>query len=233
MIKFKQREILWICGVLPMIFLAGCVGFSDVDRIEQAKLQREAIWPDQSISIENCPLVTAGYSSAYALPAVQEKRVCGHPAPFAVSGLEGAASVRFSTEAKINCVMLSQLHRFFAEEVQPLAMATYGQPVAEIRVAASYSCRPRNNKRGATLSEHGTMNAIDISALTLADGRVLDVDDDWHGYGKKGSFLRKFNREACKYFTTVIGPAGDKYHQDHIHLDHGRGEKPGSWRLCQ
>ena len=235
--SFKfNRGIIPSCrsvSLLGLLMLSGCSFFAGEDEVDQSRLQRNAIWPDRAISTYHCPIVEAGYATAYALPPVLDGKVCGHPAPFAVTGLEGSHPVRFSREAKINCVMLSQLHRFFDQSVQPLAIRHLRQPITVVHVAASYSCRTRNNKPGAKLSEHGKMNAIDISALTLADGTVLSVRKDWHSYGSKAKFLRRFNREACNYFTTVIGPDGDKYHQDHFHLDHARHGRKGHWRSCQ
>ncbi|WP_319532231.1 extensin family protein [uncultured Cohaesibacter sp.] len=213
--------------------LAGCAGFIGGDDMDQEQLQREAILPDPAISNDFCPIVETGQNPAVALPPIDDRGGCGHPAPFLLSTIAGNQPVELSREATVNCVVISQLNRFFNDKVQPLAQSYMGEQVTGIRVAASYSCRTRNSKRGAKLSEHGKANAIDISALTLSDGTVLTVDDDWSSYGRKGRFMRAFNREACKYFTTVIGPGGDKYHQDHIHLDHGSHGRRGLWRSCQ
>nr|WP_244574675.1 extensin family protein [Cohaesibacter sp. ES.047] len=216
-----------------MSFLIGCTSFLDTEEVDQSKLQREAVLPDPAISEQFCPIVESGQNAAVALPPIEGRGGCGHPAPFLLSTISGPQPVKLSREATVNCVILSQLNRFFNDRVQPLAQSYMDQRVTGIRVAASYSCRSRNNKRGAKLSEHAKTNAIDISGLTLSDGTVLDVEDDWPGYGSKGRFMRAFNREACKYFTTVIGPGGDKYHKNHIHLDHAKHGRKGTWRLCQ
>ena len=34
-----------------------------------------------------------------------------------------------------------------------------------------------------------------------------------------GAFLREVHKKACGRFSTVLGPAADSYHRDHIHLD--------------
>ena len=233
MIKCSTKGNPPIWGLAISLFLAGCVGFSGFDEIDQSELQREAVWPDSAITPSYCPIVAQGYEGVTVLPEIGKGQACGARAPLEVTMLQGQDPVTFSTDAIINCVMLSQLDRFFAERVQPLARDAFGEPVTTVRVAASYSCRSRNNQRGAKLSEHGLANALDISALTLADGTVLTIEDDWRRRGKKGRFLRNFNREACKYFTTVIGPGGDDFHQDHIHLDHGKHGRKGTWRVCQ
>ena len=234
---FLKKNLKWAAMGLLSLLLAACGGFYDhgerTERVDQGRLQREAVLPDRSIYAGRCPVVEMGLVQARRLPSLHERGRCGHEAPFALSGLGGRASVAFSQEARMNCVMITQLYRFFAEDVQPQAMSRFGVPVAEIQVPASYACRNRNNKRGGKLSEHGKMNAIDISGLTLANGQKMTVLDDWRRRNGFGDFLRSINRSACKYFTTVIGPGGDKYHQDHFHLDHAHHGKDGLWRLCQ
>ena len=233
MVLRKGYRLGWAVGAVSILALTGCMNFEDTEKADQAQLQREARWPDRDISNAYCPRVEMGYVAAVAQPPFLEGKVCGHAAPFAVLGFNGSYPVRLSTEAQLNCVILSQLQRFVTDRVQPLALEYLHQPVTELSVAASYSCRTRNHKHGAKLSEHGKMNAIDISGVTLADGSHMTIKEDWGRRSRAGAFLRAFNREACKYFTTVIGPAGDKYHQDHLHLDHARHGKKGTWRVCQ
>lgn len=233
MAKEKDLRKGVISALFGLIFLTGCGAVADLEPVDQGTLQTDAILPGLDGLEGQCPVLEMGLVSGRALPEVKERKVCGHPFPYKIAGINGSYPVSFHTDAEINCVMATQLQRYFNDSVQPMAMAMLRQPVVEVRVAASYACRSRNNKRGAKLSEHAKMNAFDMSALTLADGTVLTVEDDWHAMGRKGRFLRAINRSACRYFTTVIGPGGDKYHQDHIHLDHARHGRKGTWRSCQ
>lgn len=210
-----------------------CVGLMGSDEPDQAVLQAEALLPDPAISLASCPAVEAGLVMARSLPAVEGKGTCGHPAPFALSYVSAGNAVALMPEARVNCVVLSQLQRFVTEAIQPLARKHLGQSVVQIDVAASYSCRTRNGKAGAKLSEHSRMNAIDIAAFRLEDGRRLTIKQDWRALNSEGAFLRAVNRQACRYFTTVIGPGGDAYHQDHLHLDHASHGRSGKWRVCQ
>ena len=224
---------LVVKALFGLVVLTGCSAVADLEPVDQGALQKEAILPGLDGLEGQCPVLEMGLVSGQALPAIIEHKVCGHPYPYKITGLNGPKRVSFNTDAQINCVMATQLQRYFADSVQPTAEDMFGQPVVEVRVAATYACRSRNNQRGAKLSEHAKMNAFDMSALTLADGTIVSVEQDWHSMGRKGRFLRAINRSACRYFTTVIGPSGDKYHQDHIHLDHGRHGRKGTWRLCQ
>jgi len=84
-----------------------------------------------------------------------------------------------------------------------------------------YSCRPRNNQRGAKISEHGRGRAIDIGAFTLKNGVSFSVLRDWNR-SKWSDELSKMHRAACGPFGTVLGPRANKYHQDHFHFDTAR-----------
>lgn len=229
----------WVRGFCVLLLAGGlsaCGGFAglvDIEEVDQAQLQSEAVLPDPAIGSGACPVVEMGLVHAVPMPPVRDQGRCGHEAPFAVMGLGGDANVAFDKEAKLNCVMITQLYRYFAEDMQPAAVAHLGAPVSEVTVAASYACRTRNHKRGGKLSEHGKMNAIDFSRFTFSNGQTLTIEEDWRRGNRAGRFLRDINRKACKYFTTVIGPGGDKYHQDHFHLDHARHGKDGLWRVCQ
>ena len=89
--------------------------------------------------------------------------------------------------------------------------------VTEVKIAAHYACRPRNNKRGARISEHGRGKAIDISAVKLASGKELTVLRDYRK--ESGLPLRKSHKAACGIFGTTLGPGSDGHHKDHLHLD--------------
>ena len=227
------KRSLTLFGLMAMLSQASCASLMDKDEVSQSQLQAQAVHVDPEVLAGQCPLVDRGIVNAVALPPIVEGNGCGHPEPYEVTAFGGQAGVRLSVPAKLNCVMISQLYRYFADDVQPLAETYFGERVAEARVAASYACRSRNSKRGAKLSEHARMNAIDISAVRLASGKEMTIKDDWGSLKRKGRFLRAINRSACRYFTTVIGPDGDVYHQDHLHLDHGLHGRNGTWRLCQ
>jgi hypothetical protein len=133
--------------------------------------------------------------------------------------VQSLGSVSFSRAATMNCGMADPLHGWLEDQVQPAAQKSFGESIVSMDVAASYSCRPRNNKRGAKMSEHGFGNAIDIAAFTLESGRKVTVLDGWHGSRDERRFLRTIHGEACEEFRTVLGPDADRHHRDHLHLD--------------
>ena len=103
----------------------------------------------------------------------------------------------------------------------------------ELKVGASYSCRPTNHVLGARLSEHGHANALDISRFLLSTGQWLAVRDGWHGAPHERAFLRAVHAGACREFSTVLGPDADANHRDHFHLDLGRHGRDGTIRICR
>ena len=138
-------------------------------------------------------------------------------------GLEDAVRVRsvvgvgLSTHAVMDCTTARMLKAWVMNGVQP-AIGSKGGGVAELRVAAHYACRTRNNQSGAKLSEHGKGRAIDIAGFRLRDGTVVTVLEHW-GDRTWGKPLRAMWRAACGPFGTVLGPAADRFHRDHFHFD--------------
>jgi hypothetical protein len=133
--------------------------------------------------------------------------------------VHGLGEVAFSAPATMNCGLADPLSQWLEEEVQESAAERFGERVVGLEVAASYSCRPRNNRNGARMSEHGYGNAIDISAFTLASGRKVSVAEGWRGARGERAFLHDIHEAACGEFHTVLGPGADRHHHDHIHLD--------------
>jgi hypothetical protein len=129
--------------------------------------------------------------------------------------------------------MIPSVDRWVAEVVEPAARFHFGSSIAELRVAASYSCRPMNHVSGARLSEHGYANALDVSAFTLADGHTITVRGGWYGDRQERAFLRAVHDGTCRHFTTVLGPNYDANHRDHFHMDLARHGRDGLTNICK
>jgi hypothetical protein len=158
--------------------------------------------------------------------------VCGAVKPYDMSGTI-SGRVRLAPAATLQCQMIPNVDRWVTEVVEPAAQRYLYTPLAELKVAASYSCRPMNGVSGSKLSEHGHANAIDISAFILADGRTLTVKSGWNGGPGERDFLRAVHKGACGIFTTVLGPNANSFHADHFHLDLARHGKDGTHRVCE
>lgn len=141
------------------------------------------------------------------IAAIKSKvKRCGVEDPVAITSVAG---VRLSQTATVDCSIAKALDRWVEEVAQP----AFNGNLVEMRVAAHYSCRSRNNVKGAKISEHGKGRAIDIAAFVLSNGKVLTVSDNYN------KLLRRIYKAGCGYFMTTLGPGSDGYHEDHFHFD--------------
>ena len=163
-----------------------------------------------------CEIRPSRLGIAEKIRNIDEGNGCEIPNAWQVASI---GSVTFSRVATLNCGMASPLHDWIEDQVQPLAQRSFGESVVSVDVAASYSCRPRNNKSGAKMSEHGFGNAIDIAAFTLESGRKVTVEQGWWGSSDERRFLHTVHDRACGEFHTVLGPDSGRDHRDHLHLD--------------
>jgi hypothetical protein len=131
---------------------------------------------------------------------------CGVQDAVAVTSIAG---VRLSQTATVDCSIAKALNAWVDEVAQP----AFDGKLVELQVAAHYSCRGRNNVKGAKISEHGKGRAIDISAFILSNGKVFTVAQDYN------KLLRRIYKAGCGYFMTTLGPGSDGYHEDHFHFD--------------
>lgn len=103
--------------------------------------------------------------------------VCGAPAPRLLKSV-GDSKVKFEPAATLNCQMIAGLNSWVTDKLQPAAKKTFGSSIVRV-IAGAYSCRNRYGLARAPISEHAFMNAIDVSAFVLADGKVIRVSKDW------------------------------------------------------
>jgi hypothetical protein len=156
--------------------------------------------------------------------------VCGALQPLTMFAAAGGR-VALKPPALLRCPMVPALEQWVRHVVIPAAHSYFGMPVVELKVAASYSCRPMNHVDGARLSEHGHANAVDVSGFVLANGHTVTVSIGWWGGLAERAFLRAVHQGACAIFTTVLGPNADRLHRDHFHLDLAR--RYGGATVCK
>jgi len=142
---------------------------------------------------------------------------CGISDPVRVFSLDGVA---LSQKSVMDCTTAKALRGWISGSVKPETQRRYGK-VKSLTVLSQYSCRTRNSKPGAKISEHGKGRAIDIGAINFADGGKLTVLDGWKSYGSR-KILKRLQAAACGPFGTVLGPDADQYHRDHFHMDTAR-----------
>lgn len=166
-------------------------------------------------------------------PALQGRRLarigssvqgCGIDEPVSLTHVHG---IRLSTPATLHCDAARATGRWVRDVMQP-AFGRTGGGVTEIRVAAHYACRPRNNQRGARISEHGRGRAIDISGFRLANGEQVVILRDYNR-GSYSAALRRMRTGACGVYRTILGPGSDRFHADHFHFDMAQHRGGGTY----
>lgn len=139
---------------------------------------------------------------------------CGVSNPVRVTSVAGVALSRASL---MDCTTAKALRSWVENGVKPGVGRLGGGP-GRINVVADYACRTINHRPGGNISEHGKGKAIDISGITLRNGKTLSIARDW-SRRSEGAVLKRLHRAACGPFGTVLGPEADRFHQDHFHFD--------------
>jgi hypothetical protein len=172
--------------------------------------------------------MTADIAVVEPLPPIVAANGCGIMDPVRLSAVMSREKVRIAITppATLRCTMAEAVVHWVREDVAPIA-ATLGAPLGGVSNFDSYECRGRNRVIGAMLSEHGKGNAIDIRALTLANGRSYELTD----IHVEKEARERLKASACARFTTVLGPASDGFHENHVHVD--LAERRSGYRLCQ
>lgn len=218
------RRVAYLTAMAGVsLVLAGCA-------LNLFGYERRAAWRDQE---ERACMISREVKTSAFIQKVRKvngRGACGISRPLKVSAMAGG-SVSIGPVATLNCPMTAAVDAWLTESVQPAAYAWFGQPIVEIEQISDYSCRPKNNQRGESLSEHSFGNAIDVQGFKLADGRSVRVKDNWRGPPRAEAFLHEVYASACQRFKTVLGP-GYKYHGDHFHLDLAHHGKSGTHQIC-
>jgi hypothetical protein len=118
------------------------------------------------------------------------------------------------------CPVAAALELWRKRSVEPAAREIFDNEVSEFEHMGVYNCRRIRGSSNAW-SQHASGNAIDISAVILADGTRISLIKDWDGDPDKARFLRQIRDDACDVFAVVLSPDYNAAHADHFHLDQG------------
>jgi len=131
-----------------------------------------------------------------------------------------------SPAATLRCPMAEQMAQWVRDDVAP-AVLKFGAPLRGLDNFDSYECRGRNRVRGATLSEHGRADALDVRLFKLADGKTLTLTD----VNVDKAWREAMKASACARFATILGPGSDGAHEEHIHFD--LAERHNNYKVCE
>lgn len=130
------------------------------------------------------------------------------------------AQLQLSNLGPVTCPLADTLASWARYGVDRAARQILGSPLVRIETMGSYACR--NVAGSDRRSAHATANAIDVAAFVLADGRRVSVLQHWYaGTPAERRFLATVQQSACKRFGTVLGPAYNAAHRDHLHVELG------------
>lgn len=199
--------------VLLGLLLAGCGGHPKVRGAsappDDARAYRQCMAEFSKMDVQIQPLPDRTYPN-------------GCSATHAVKLV--AIGIPVTNLGAMKCGLALPFTKWVREIVGQQAQAILGQPVVKIESFGTFACRPKNNVKGADLSEHGRADAVDIAAFVLQDGRRITVLKDWNGPDPKArAFLRAVHQAACHRFSVVLGPDANAFHHDHLHFDMGNG----------
>ncbi len=128
------------------------------------------------------------------------------------------ASLALAGLGPVTCPMADTFAGWARFGVDRAAQQILGSALVKIETMGSYNCR--NVAGSSRRSAHATANAIDVSGFVLADGRRITISGNW---ADKSPAVRRFfatiHTSACKRFGTVLGPAYNAAHKDHLHLE--------------
>ncbi|WP_322515746.1 extensin family protein [Rhodopseudomonas palustris] len=202
---------------------------ADAPQTEAAKPESTPEAPPQPPPPTACRLaLTPAIAIAPSLPDITGPGSCGGTDLVRLEAvvLPDGSRVPLTPAATLRCPMASALAAWVRADLAPLAASLATRLVA-LDNYDSYDCRGRNRVRGAKLSEHGRANAIDLRGFKLADGRMLSLTDR----AAPLAVRERVRQSVCERFATVLGPASDGYHEEHIHLD--LAERRGGYKMCQ
>jgi hypothetical protein len=136
------------------------------------------------------------------------------------------SKVAIAPPATLRCSMAEAVAQWIREDVAPAA-AKLGAPPRELENMGSYECRGRNRVSGATLSEHGRADALDVRGFKLANKETVVLADP----KVSKAFRDAIRASACARFSTVLGPGSDAEHAEHVHLD--LIQRRNNFKMCQ
>lgn len=128
------------------------------------------------------------------------------------------AKLALSNMGPVTCPLAETFAGWARFGADRAAQQILGSPIVRIETMGTYNCR--NVAGSPRRSAHATANAIDISGFILADGRRITVSGNWNDQSPQvRRFFATIHASACKRFGTVLGPAYNAAHHDHLHLE--------------
>lgn len=164
-----------------------------------------------------------------ALPDRREPEKSGCGIPHAVIVMRGPTGIAYDPPITVDCTMarsLGSVERIVQEEAE----SHLHSKIVKIGNLGAFACRPRNYRKGASLSAHAFGSAVDVASFHPAKGTPAIIVRDYAesprstpAQDDRRRFLHevfvRLRREAG--LTYAVGPDFNAIHHNHFHLDHG------------
>jgi hypothetical protein len=203
-----------------MAMLAGCIEMPVAQKHEPVRRSTAYVTPRPEG--RQC-LANLGAAQAHYTPIPDQYygAGCSTVGTVRLSSLRSDdATLALSNLGPVACPLAQTFAGWARYGADRAARQILGSELVRIETMGSYNCR--NVAGSGRRSAHARAEAIDVSAFVLADGHRISVSSDWSsGTAAERRFLQVIHSSACKRFGTVLGPAYNRAHQDHLHLELG------------
>ncbi len=206
--------------LLPMALLAGC------EAIPSSPAPRKAAAARSTSVVTANPQALACFADLGArsanftpIPDQYYGAGCSTVGSVRLASLKSdRADLRLAGLGPMTCPLADTLAGWARYGVDRAAQQILGSPLVKIETMGSYNCR--NIAGSPRRSAHATGNAVDVSGFVLADGRRITVAGHWADKSPQVQrFFTTIHTSACKRFGTVLSPAYNAAHFDHLHLE--------------
>ncbi|RLM25293.1 extensin [Brenneria alni] len=126
-------------------------------------------------------------------------------------------AVTLSSSFLASCPLALSSAMFVTQSAIPQAQRL-GTTLSHIDHVGSYACRNIYHRPEGRLSEHATAQAWDVTGFKLADGRSINVLNQWTAADESGDYLRTTFEQSCDFFGNSLGPEYNAAHANHFHL---------------
>lgn len=165
-------------AVKPPMMLAATTAPEPSPGTPAPSVEAPTVAPEVTAALTECAGLLGGLKLDFEQLAPLIDTTCFAPAPIRLRSV-GAARTELVPPAVVNCRIAAAVHSWTETVLQPAARSHLGTSVKRISGVQGHACRNRNNAKSGPISEHAFANAIDVTELHLADGRVVSVAKDW------------------------------------------------------
>ncbi len=216
-----MRRLCTLAGLAA--FVAGCGSVIPDGPKRQPVRQSSAVFTPRPEARQCLAKLGVTRASFTPLPDQYFGAGCSTLGTVRLASLQGDdMAFALSNLGPVTCPLAQNFAAWARFGVDRAARQILGSPLVRIETMGSYNCR--NVAGTGRRSAHATASAIDVSGFVLADGRRISVLGDWNrGDPQSRAFLRTVHQSACKRFGTVLGPAYNAAHANHLHMELGDG----------